>query len=665
MSEDKKKTESPQKDPWAVGVYNKYVNPNTGVPKQQTPPPPPRGMEAGRVGVQAPTQPKVTAPSKNDSSNTISPHSGMESARVGCAPPQATTPQKEAVPQSRGMEASRVGDTVNYTPIQSPPQRKANTVSPPPQRGMEAGRLGGNVTPPKVPSKDEKSLEKYDRGYQLPDKDYIVAKVRDEHDRQTEYDKAYTDYKRDKDSRYKPKPGVDYMPDEEFSAFTAYLRDNNIGTGPKFSAEDAMYHPELAKYRRENIEKLHADPDFAEFQKYYQSHGYNDDYFRGIPYKSSPVYLGFIGSKTQREMMNEYRAKQAKNGKGVSDARMAGSNDATSNYDRGAGKEEKGNISGADNTSGVTAEVPSTHFEDMYRKTTEAPMSSEETTKMRKRHNRQRTLAAIIDGISALANVYFASRGAGANGSTNFSGTLGNKWREYWDKVRTDRDAYNKGLLQARQMDYNAKLRRLERAEDKAEREAREANAEKWRQKTWDRDEQRHQVGIAYRDARNEKMDKRYENEQKEGTRRYNQNLGFQYQQHNDNKNLRQAQIDATKARGLRGKQIVFVNGEGKQVSIYENVWRGSMQQVFDTLVKELTPTDEKEKREFEFYIEELDTPQKKEDFVKQNWHKSPGASQIMLALSGIDPATMASSIGEEGGGLGWGKKTDNKETDW
>lgn len=466
MSEDKKKTESPQKDPWAVGVYNKYVNPNTGVPKQQTPPPPPRGMEAGRVGVQAPTQPKVTAPSKNDSSNTISPHSGMESARVGGAPPQATTPQKEAVPQSRGMEASRVGGTVA-----TPPNAPKTT--------------SDNSNPSEV-TKQNNALAKFDRGYQLPAKNYIVQQVRDKHELHTSREKVKTDYKRDKDSRYKPKPGVDYMPDEEFSAFTAYLRDNNIDTGPIFSAEDAMYHPELAKFRRENIEKLHADPDFAEFQKYYQSHGYNDDYFRGIPYKSSPVYLGFIGSKTQREMMNEYRAKQAKNGKGVSDARMAGSNDATSNYDRGAGKEEKGNPSGVDNPSGVTAEVPSTHFEDMYRKTTEAPMSSEETTKMRKRHNRQRTLAAIIDGISALANVYFASRGAGANGSTNFSGTLGNKWREHWDKVRTDRDAYNKGLLQARQMDYNAKLRRLERAEDKAEREAREANAEKWRQKEYD-----------------------------------------------------------------------------------------------------------------------------------------------------------------------------------
>lgn len=144
---------------------------------------------------------------------------------------------------------------------------------------------------------------------------------------------------------------------------------------------------------------------------------------------------------------------------------MAGGNTATQIYDRDETKKEEIKIK-------PTIEMPTdTKFEDMYRKAIDSPMSSEETTKMRKRHNKQRALAAIIDGVSALGNVYFASRGAGANGITNFSGAIGNRWREYWDKVRTDRDAYNKGLLQARQMDYNANIRKLERAEDAARRQ--------------------------------------------------------------------------------------------------------------------------------------------------------------------------------------------------
>lgn len=162
-------------------------------------------------------------------------------------------------------------------------------------------------------------------------------------------------------------------------------------------------------------------------------------------------------------------------GRGVTDARFAGGNTATQIYDRDEKKKE-------DIKTQPTIEMPTdTKFEDMYRKAIDSPMSSEDTTKMRKRHNRRRALAAIIDGVSALGNVYFAKRGAGANGTTNFSGAIGNRWREYWDKVRTDRDAYNKGLLQAQQMDYNAKLRRLERAEDKAERKAERAEDMAWK----------------------------------------------------------------------------------------------------------------------------------------------------------------------------------------
>jgi len=46
--------------------------------------------------------------------------------------------------------------------------------------------------------------------------------------------------------------------------------------------------------------------------------------------------------------------------------------------------------------------------------------------------------------------------------------------------------------------------------------------------------------------------------------------------------------------------------------------------------------------------MKKLDTPQKKEDYVKQNWHKSPKASQIMLTLSSIDPANMTSEVNDD-----------------
>ena len=113
---------------------------------------------------------------------------------------------------------------------------------------------------------------------------------------------------------------------------------------------------------------------------------------------------------------------------------------------------------------------------------------------------------------------------------------------------------------------------------------------------------------------------------------------------------LRQGQANASAlaARGVRGKKLGFVDGSGKQVGIYENVWKGSMQQVYDAMLQDLAPVDEAERRMWERQMRNLDTPQKKEDFVKQNWHRSPKASQIMLTLSGIDPATMISTLSDD-----------------
>lgn len=111
-----------------------------------------------------------------------------------------------------------------------------------------------------------------------------------------------------------------------------------------------------------------------------------------------------------------------------------------------------------------------------------------------------------------------------------------------------------------------------------------------------------------------------------------------------------QANAAALAARGVRGKRekLGFVDGSGKQVSIYENVWKGSMQQVYDAMLQDIAPTDETQRRRWEREMRRLDTPQKKEDYVKQNWHKSPKASQIMLTLSGIDPATMISTLSDD-----------------
>ena len=71
------------------------------------------------------------------------------------------------------------------------------------------------------------------------------------------------------------------------------------------------------------------------------------------------------------------------------------------------------------------------------------------------------------------------------------------------------------------------------------------------------------------------------------------------------------------------------------------------MQQVYDVLAEDMKAAYEADKQNNP-RVPRHKTEKEKEDFVKQNWHKSQRAASIMLALSKIDPATMRSEISEE-----------------
>jgi hypothetical protein len=146
-----------------------------------------------------------------------------------------------------------------------------------------------------------------------------------------------------------------------------------------------------------------------------------------------------------------------------------------------------------------------------------------------------------------------------------------------------------------------------------------------------------------------------------------------------DTKELGEKRINALGARGVRGKQLAFSDGSGNNVAIYENVWKGSMEQVYDAMVAEFEAqakaNAELKRKDPNAEVPDVPkalprnaTAQQKDDYVKQNWHKSAVGRQMMQVLSGIDPATMTSTTTTTtgtGGGLGWGTETNANETDW
>lgn len=298
-------------------------------------------------------------------------------------------------------------------------------------------------------------------------------------------------------------------------------------------------------------------------------------------------------------------------------------------------------------------EQPVNSYESLIAQFMPKPKTQEELAKERKKYKRDQIINAIGEGLTALSNLYFTTQYA--PNMYNAKNNSIERTQVRFDKMMSDNKSnalsYINAMMRARQAD--------------------EANARDKR--NWERQlerdsiaDERYQAGIEYRDKRDKVADDRYDAERKyrkerdeaadawrqktfdENKRQADRSYNLQVKQHNDNVQVRRESNAATAARGVRGKRLGFSDGNGNQVSIYENVWKGSMQQVYDAMVADLTPTDEAQRRKFERDMRKLDTPQKKEDYVKQNWHKSPKASQVMLALSKIDPATMTSELNDE-----------------
>ena len=281
------------------------------------------------------------------------------------------------------------------------------------------------------------------------------------------------------------------------------------------------------------------------------------------------------------------------------------------------------------------------------------PKTKEEMAAEAKKYKREQLFNLIGDGIRAISNLVFTSQYAPNMYDNKKSSN--ERARVRYDKLVKDREEKNTAY-------YNALMRARQADEDAAHRER------SWqRQLGLDQEARdRYNEGIQHRNERERIADERYTSEQEyrrgrdaeadrrwqatfdEDKRRSDRSHNFQVRQHNDNVSVRREQARATAARGVRGKQLGFADGNGNQVAIYENVWKGSMQQVYDAMLEDLAPTDETQRRRWEREMRRLDTPQKKEDYVKQNWHKSPKASQIMLTLSGIDPATMTSELNDD-----------------
>ena len=277
------------------------------------------------------------------------------------------------------------------------------------------------------------------------------------------------------------------------------------------------------------------------------------------------------------------------------------------------------------------------------------PMTQEEIAKQEKKYKRQQIFNAIGEGIQALSNLFFTTQGAPSvyTGSNNSLDRTKARYDKMMNDNRANALSYYNLYFQAKQAD--------DAQADGERRWQRLLGLDQYQRERDQAADQRYQNEFNYKMGRDKVADQRYDDEQEYRRKRdktaddqWQKTFNLREQQHNDDVETERGRNAATAARGVRGKRIGFADGDGNQVGIYENVWKGSMQQVFDVMAEEgIGKPENLSERRYKIKLSKM-TQKEKEDYVKQNWRKSPKASQIMLTLSKLDPATMTSELNDE-----------------
>ena len=248
-----------------------------------------------------------------------------------------------------------------------------------------------------------------------------------------------------------------------------------------------------------------------------------------------------------------------------------------------------------------------------------------------KKRRREALFGALGDGIAAMANLYFTSKGAP---NVKYNSTLSEAQQARWDKIDAQRKADEEQAYLYYQNDLKRQIdeRKTQQEAAKEQRAEERYQEEKQRQERWRAEDKAEREATAKREEEKWKATLASQERRDDADR-----AGLNYRAELS----AQASADKAKAasaKSMRGKPMQFSDGESK-ISIYENVWKPSMQQVYEAM-KADGITDA--------MLEYGATSAQVEHFVKQNWNKSAKAKELMKVLSQIDPAAEYGEVKED-----------------
>lgn len=270
--------------------------------------------------------------------------------------------------------------------------------------------------------------------------------------------------------------------------------------------------------------------------------------------------------------------------------------------------------------------------EEIYKRNNSyTPPSAEELGKERKKQKREEIYAAVSDGISSIANLYFTTQGAPSmyNGKNNMSKAT----QARWDKLKKNREenasAYNNGLLKMRQQDEEN--RRYAEAKEDKDREWRRTLGLDADKRKKDKQEQKDKEdAVAYKkeqDAISNKFkeaDRDLKEKKQASDEKFRAGDGAR-----ENRELALKEQAANK--GKDSDTIVIADNDGNEFEIPKQKWTNSWQQAYKILLEEEFPESEREL----VWVDNNQTSAEKKDYVLQHWNNSDKVKEFLGRLSG------------------------------
>ena len=310
-------------------------------------------------------------------------------------------------------------------------------------------------------------------------------------------------------------------------------------------------------------------------------------------------------------------------------------------------------------------------YVEMYEQLNPKP-DPEQIKKQLKRQRTRNIISAIGDGVSALSNLHFTTKGA--PNMYDGKNTLTEKSQARYDKLmkgyKDDLEAWRQGRMKAEQLDkeWNHRADREKVTDDQWRQSFEHTKSQAEVTNKFNKDK------FDYEKTKNSEVHELNKDKHEEDKRQFDENMQLQWAKLNTEKDKNAADT-AYKTYIMNGgknsdknKRTVLSAEGGYDVSIHPGVWENAVPQLFNIMMEEgIDPYPNLSGTMKANALKEM-TPEEIENFVKGQWQKSSRAVALIQHMSELDPYNMENASGSFDKQLGnftipyqqWKEEIDN-----